>query len=74
MKLSTDRILTTHVGSLPRPGDLVEMLGREDRGEPIDQAALATRASAAVMQAVGDQVEAGLDELVPHCWTVWQPS
>ena len=34
MKLSTDRILTTHVGSLPRPDDLFElMLARQD-GKP----------------------------------------
>lgn len=61
MKLSTDRILTTHVGSLPRPGDLVEMLGKEDRGEPVDQAALKARTAAAVKQAVSDQVETGID-------------
>jgi len=61
MKLSTDRILTTHVGSLPRPDDLVELLGKEDRGEPVDQAALQARAAAAVKQAVSDQVAAGID-------------
>ncbi len=61
MNLSTHRILTTHVGSLPRPGDLIEMLGQEDRGEPVDQSALQARAAAAVKQAVGDQVEAGID-------------
>ncbi|MCZ6454789.1 MAG: epoxyalkane--coenzyme M transferase, partial [Alphaproteobacteria bacterium] len=61
MKLSTDRILTTHVGSLPRPDDLVELLGKEDRGEPVDQVALQARAAAAVKQAVSDQVAAGID-------------
>ena len=38
MKLSTDRILTTHVGSLPRPQDVVDLIFAQDRGEPIDQA------------------------------------
>ena len=40
MKMSTDRILTTHVGSMPRPADLVDLLRKEDRGEPVDRAAL----------------------------------
>jgi len=61
MKLSTERILTTHVGSLPRPPDLVELLGREDRGEPVDEALLWGRAAAAVGGTVSDQVEAGID-------------
>ena len=38
MKLSTDRILTTHVGSLPRPQPLVAMLIKKDRDEPYDRA------------------------------------
>ena len=38
MKLSTDRILTTHVGSLPRPQDVVDLIFAQDRGEPYDQA------------------------------------
>ena len=35
MKLSTDRILTTHVGSLPRPQDVVDLLFAQDRGEAL---------------------------------------
>ena len=35
MKTSSERILTTHVGSLPRPEDLLEMLRQEDRGEAV---------------------------------------
>ena len=31
------RILTTHVGSLPRPDDVVEVVMKEDRGEPVDR-------------------------------------
>jgi 5-methyltetrahydropteroyltriglutamate--homocysteine methyltransferase len=38
MKLSTDRILTTHVGSLPRPQPLVELLIKRDRHQPYDAA------------------------------------
>ncbi len=48
MKLSTDRILTTHVGSLPRPDDLFElMLARMD-GKPVDETAYAERVRKAV--------------------------
>ena len=36
MNRSTDRILTTHVGSLPRPPDLIEAMVAEDRGEPVE--------------------------------------
>ena len=61
MKLSSERILTTHVGSLPRPDDLLEMLGKEDRGEPVDTFALHARTAEAVKQLVKDQVEAGID-------------
>ena len=61
MKLSSERILTTHVGSLPRPEDLLEMLGKEDRGEPVDTIALHARTAEAVKQLVKDQVEAGID-------------
>ena len=39
MKHSESRILTTHTGSLPRPEQLVEMLGAVSRGERVDEAA-----------------------------------
>ncbi|HIM20942.1 MAG TPA: epoxyalkane--coenzyme M transferase [Rhodospirillales bacterium] len=61
MKLSTDRILTTHVGSLPRPEKLVKMLGREDRGEQVDPAILQATISEAVTKIVVEQVRAGID-------------
>src|SRR6202011_2305031 len=38
MKTSTERILTTHVGSLPRPQEVADLLFAQDRGEPVDQA------------------------------------
>ena len=61
MKRSTDRILTTHVGSLPRPDDLFElMLARMD-GKPVDEAAYAARVRQAVADSVKQQADAGLD-------------
>ena len=61
MKLSTDRILTTHVGSLPRPEDLFElMLARMD-GKPVDEKAYAERVRQAVRDTVREQVAAGID-------------
>ena len=61
MKRSDDRILTTHVGSLPRPDDLFElMLARMD-GKPVDDTAYATRVRQAVEESVKQQAGAGLD-------------
>ncbi|MEE2745554.1 MAG: cobalamin-independent methionine synthase II family protein [Pseudomonadota bacterium] len=61
MKLSTERILTTHVGSLPRSDDLIEGLAMEDRGETIDPDVLNKKISIAVTKVVRDQVEANID-------------
>jgi 5-methyltetrahydropteroyltriglutamate--homocysteine methyltransferase len=61
MKRSEHRILTTHVGSLPRPPALRDLLVRFDRGEAVDPAALAREAEAAVRHAVRHQREAGID-------------
>jgi 5-methyltetrahydropteroyltriglutamate--homocysteine methyltransferase len=61
MKRSTDRILTTHVGSLPRPDDLFDlMLDRMD-GKAVDETAYAERVRRAVQETVRQQVDAGLD-------------
>jgi len=61
MKLSTERIMTTHIGSLPRPDDLFElMLARMD-GKPVDDKAYAERVRKAVAECVHQQVDAGLD-------------
>jgi 5-methyltetrahydropteroyltriglutamate--homocysteine methyltransferase len=61
MKLSTARILTTHVGSLPRPDELFEvMLDRMD-GKPVDEKAYAAQVRKAVADSVRQQVDAGLD-------------
>jgi 5-methyltetrahydropteroyltriglutamate--homocysteine methyltransferase len=58
---SNGRILTTHVGSLPRPDDLVEIMFAREDGIPIDQAALQERVERAVEEAVARQVSAGVD-------------
>jgi len=57
----TNRILTTHAGSLPRPEGLRDMVLAKTRGEPIDQAALDRHLKSAVAQTVRRQVEAGID-------------
>ena len=61
MKLSTDRILTTHVGSLPRPQPLVELLIKKDRDEPYDAAEFAAQVRKAVADIVARQVAIGID-------------
>jgi 5-methyltetrahydropteroyltriglutamate--homocysteine methyltransferase len=61
MKRSTDRILTTHTGSLPRPGDLTAMLEALDAGTAVDAAAFDARVRRAVADVVRQQVEAGVD-------------
>lgn len=61
MKTSTDRILTTHVGSLPRPQPVVDVLFAQDRGEPYDQATFDEVISAGIDQAVRNQLGAGID-------------
>ena len=61
MKGSEARILTTHVGSLPRPPALRDLLVRLDRGEAIDAQALTREAESAVRHVVARQREAGID-------------
>jgi 5-methyltetrahydropteroyltriglutamate--homocysteine methyltransferase len=61
MRLSTDRILTTHVGSLPRSAAVVELLYKKENGEPYDAAELDRVVAAAVDDAVRRQVAAGID-------------
>src|SRR5690606_31665467 len=61
MKRSSERILTTHVGSLPRPAALVDLLYKKENGEPFDAAALEAAAREAVDAAVARQVEIGID-------------
>ena len=61
MKTSTNRILTTHVGSLPRPADVVELLFALDRGEKRDAAFVEEVLQRSVNDAVRMQEDAGLD-------------
>jgi 5-methyltetrahydropteroyltriglutamate--homocysteine methyltransferase len=61
MQRSTDRFLTTHTGSLPRPDDLVRMMYANEEGVPVDGAALAKRVRRAVAEVVEKQVAAGID-------------
>ena len=61
MRLSTDRILTTHVGSMPRPQALVDVLLKKDHGEAYDQAEYDSTIQDAVAAVVKRQVEAGVD-------------
>jgi 5-methyltetrahydropteroyltriglutamate--homocysteine methyltransferase len=61
MQRSTDRILTTHAGSLPLPPDLSEMLRAKAAGQPYDEQALHKRLASAVVEAVQKQAENGID-------------
>ena len=61
MQRSADRILTTHAGSLPRPGDLLQMMRAKSRGEPVDEGVLAARVRSAVAEIVRKQVDLGID-------------
>jgi len=61
MKRSTDRFLTTHTGSLPRPEDLIRAMYAKEEGVPVDPAALGARVGSAVEEVVRKQAEAGVD-------------
>jgi len=61
MLMSTNRILVSHVGSLPRAARLTDLLIRQEAGETIDTAELAREVETATAYAIGKQVEAGVD-------------
>lgn len=61
MRHSTDRILVSHVGSLPRNEKLADMLIRQEAGETIDTAALAAEIESATADTIAKQVKAGVD-------------
>ena len=61
MKRSTDRILTTHVGSLPRPADLLDMMQAKEAGRGFDEASYGKRLRSAVGEIVQKQAELGID-------------
>ena len=61
MIISRDRILTTHVGSLPRNETLTDLLVRREAGEAIDPKPLATEMDKAVAEIVKKQQDSGID-------------
>ena len=61
MKLSDSRILTTHIGSLPRPPELTRLYARRARGEAVDMGQIEAAGRAAVPWVIERQLEAGLD-------------
>jgi len=61
MNLSRDRILTTHVGSLPRNDKLSDLLVKQEAGEKFDAAEMAAELDKAVKHVVDKQVAAGID-------------
>lgn len=60
MLASTDEILTTHAGSLPRPPALLDMLVRVSKREPVDDAAFAAAVESATRDVVARQLAVGL--------------
>src|SRR5438105_3882856 len=58
MKRSTNRILTSHTGSLPRPADLIEMIRDAEAGKPLDPAVFEARLRSAVAETVQKQLDA----------------
>ena len=63
MKRGERRILTTHVGSLPRPRELLAPLHARESGEPYDAAALERAIGATIAAVVRRQAELGIDVL-----------
>src|SRR5580692_9264220 len=61
MQRSTERILTTHVGSLARPHDLLEVMREKEHGRPYDPDRFAELISDAVRDVVRRQAASGLD-------------
>jgi 5-methyltetrahydropteroyltriglutamate--homocysteine methyltransferase len=61
VKISTNRILTTHTGSLPRPNDLVELIKQNEVGQITDRAAYEARIRSSVDEIVQHQAQVGID-------------
>lgn len=61
MRRSTDRILTTHVGSINRPPAFMEILEKKYTGKPYDEAGYVAQLSASVADVVRKQAEIGID-------------
>ena len=74
MKRSINKILTTHVGSLPRPADLLEMNDAKASGRSVDRSAWSARVKTAILEVVRLQRESGVDivndgELSKSSWS-----
>jgi len=65
MKRSTDRILTTHVGSLIRPQALQDILRAKQAGQPYDHAAYENCLKESIAEVVHRQAEIGVDVVIP---------
>jgi 5-methyltetrahydropteroyltriglutamate--homocysteine methyltransferase len=63
MKRSTDRILTTHAGSLPRPPDVRDFVTARSEGQPVDEAALQAALDRGVAEVVRLQIDSGVDSV-----------
>ena len=61
LQQNTDRIQTTHIGSLPRPHDVLDLLMAKFAGQPYDQNVLDAAIAKAVKESVRRQVECGID-------------
>src|SRR5262249_23794552 len=61
MRSSSDHTLTTHVGSLPRPDDLIETNRAREAGEAVDEAAFQRALRAGVADVVRRQRDLGID-------------
>jgi 5-methyltetrahydropteroyltriglutamate--homocysteine methyltransferase len=61
LQQNTDRIQTTHIGSLPRPHDVLDLLRAKFAGQPYDQNVLDAAIAKAVKESVRRQVECGID-------------
>ena len=61
MQRSTERILTTHTGSLPRPDHLLQLMLTKEQGKPMDASELAGSVRHAVAEVVKQQVAVGID-------------
>jgi 5-methyltetrahydropteroyltriglutamate--homocysteine methyltransferase len=61
LQQNRDHIQTTHIGSLPRPHDLLDLMKAKFAGQKINQAALDAKIAAAVKECVRRQVECGVE-------------
>ena len=61
MSQNSDRILTSHAGSLPRPDDLIELNRKRIDEEPVDEAEYQRELRNATIDVVRKQVEIGID-------------